>query len=246
MKTVSIEKPWPLRPIVGFDTETTGIDPYDDRLVTASIVVVEGDSVKTHYWLADPEVDIPARAEAVHGISTEKAQKEGEPAKKVLNEVAQLLHLHMEQMHPIVAFNAAYDLTLIEQELERHDLPMLRERLGRPIAPVLDPFMLDKTVDKYRRGKRNLETVAQFYGVWADDDFHNAEADVLATLRVLGALLRRYPSIAHSDLSFLMDQQKETYNDMQAYFARKALEGGKAPAIQGSWPAGYLDMQRVG
>ena len=227
---------WTAQPMVGFDTETTGVDPFEDRLVTASVVVVTASGVEKHYWLADPGVEIPLKAQEVHGISTEKARREGEPARKALDELAQLLSVHMEQGHVIVAFNASFDLTLIEAELARHDLPTLAERIGGPIAPVIDPFMLDKTVDKYRRGKRNLETVAKHYGVWNDDDFHNAEADVLVTLKVLAALVRQHPDVARTDLATLMQQQYETYADMQAYFARKAMEGGRAPEAHTGWP----------
>lgn len=227
---------WPEQPIVGFDTETTGVDPVADRLVTASVVVVSTAGVEKFYWLADPGVDIPLSAQNVHGISTEQARREGEPVRKVLDEVAQLLHVHMEQGHPIVAFNASFDFTLIENELARHDLPTLAERLGRPIGPVIDPFMLDKAVDKFRRGKRNLETVARFYNVWNADNFHNAEADVIVTLRVLGALLRRHPDVASESLADLMDQQRETYTDMANYFARKALENGREPDVHVGWP----------
>ncbi|MDD7465020.1 MAG: exonuclease domain-containing protein [Actinomycetaceae bacterium] len=234
-----MREPWSKRPIVGFDTETTGVDAATDRLVTASVVVVDAGGVEKFYWLADPGVEIPLPAQNVHGISTEQAQREGEPIRKVLDEVAQILHVHMEQGHPIVAFNASFDFTLLENELARHDLPTLAQRLGRPIGPVIDPFMLDKTVDKFRRGKRNLETVARFYGVWNDDNFHNAEADVMVTLRVLGALLRRHPDVATENLDALMAAQLETYTDMTNYFARKALEHGRKPDVHVGWPVAH-------
>ena len=228
--------PWTHFPIIGFDTETTGVNPSQDRLVTASVVVVDDGGVQTHYWLADPEVEIPLQAQQVHGISTEQARREGEPIRKVLDEVAQLLHLHLSQNHPVVAFNASFDLTLIETELERHGLDTLHDRLGSDIAPVIDPFMLDKSLDKFRRGKRNLESVAKHYGVWADDAFHNAEADVMVTLRVLGAMIRKYPQVATTDFETLMQMQLEAYTDMTNYFAKKAIEAGRQPDTHVGWP----------
>ena len=62
---------WPLGPLLGFDTETTGVDPSGDRLVTAALVWraapqangVRPQSVTT--WLADPGVEIPEAAAAV-------------------------------------------------------------------------------------------------------------------------------------------------------------------------------------
>ncbi|WP_366502015.1 exonuclease domain-containing protein [Arcanobacterium phocae] len=212
---------WTSQPMVGFDTETTGVDPTAERLVTASIVIVDSAGGTRHYWLADPGVEIPLQAQNVHGISTEQARREGEPVAKVLDDVADLLCNHMAAGHPIVAFNAAYDLTLMECELERHGLTTMAERLGHEVGPVIDPYILDRTVDRYRRGKRRLENLADHYGVAADDSFHNAEADVLATLRVLGAMLRRYPELAEDSLAHLMTLQQQTYTEFQQYMASR-------------------------
>lgn len=227
---------WSTLPILGFDTETTGVDPLNDRLVTASVIIVDPDSTTKHYWFADPGVDIPAQATAVHGISTEQARAQGRNIKEVLEEIADLLHNHMASGYPIVAYNAAYDLTLIECELERHDLPTLRERLQRDIAPVVDPYMLDRHVDKYRKGKRRLENLAEHYGVSEEDAFHNAEADVLATLRVLGAMLRRFPELADTDFETLMKYQETAYNDFMSFIAQRKAESGEPFNEALGWP----------
>lgn len=231
---------WTSQPIVGFDTETTGVDPTRERLVTASVVVVEEDGVTRHYWLADPGVDIPLQASNVHGISTEQARREGEPVEKVLGEVADLLVQHMAAGHPVVAFNASYDLTLMECELERHGLPTLAERLGGPVGPVIDPYMLDRSVDRYRRGKRRLENLAEHYGVAEDDSFHNAEADVLATLRVLGSMLRRFPKLAEDTLEHLMEVQQQTYTEFQQYMASR-----NGQHIDGPLPGRWLNNREL-
>ncbi|WP_353067242.1 exonuclease domain-containing protein [Arcanobacterium hippocoleae] len=233
---------WSNRGLVGFDTETTGINPLTDRLVTASVIVVDEQGTHKHYWLADPGIEIPERAVQVHGISTQKAQTEGRPVAEVLEEVASLLSMHLRENHPIVAFNAGYDLTLLENELRRHDLPTLAARIGQEIAPVLDPFLLDKYLDKWRKGKRKLENVAMHYQVWADDAFHNAEADVLATLRVLGAMIEKYSGntegkdIAAMDLADLMRIQGEVHAESEAYFRNLAIKNGRAPANISGWP----------
>ena len=80
---------WTELPIIGFDTETTGIRPDQDRLVTCSIVeVLPGGTINKSYWLADPGVEIPERASAVHGITTAQAREHGRPVAEVLEEVA--------------------------------------------------------------------------------------------------------------------------------------------------------------
>ncbi len=90
----TIPSTWPLGPLLGFDTETTGVDPSGDRLVTAALVWraepqadgVRPQSVTT--WLADPGVEIPEAAAAVHGVTTERARAEGRPVTEALERSA--------------------------------------------------------------------------------------------------------------------------------------------------------------
>lgn len=110
--TATAPSTWPLGPLLGFDTETTGVDPSGDRLVTAALVWraapradgVRPQSVTT--WLADPGVEIPEAAAAVHGVTTERARAEGRPVTEVLAEVSEHLVAAMMAGTPVVAFNA--------------------------------------------------------------------------------------------------------------------------------------------
>ena len=73
---------WSMHPRAAFDLETTGKDPRTARIVTASIVMVDeaGAVADTHEWLADPGMEIPEEAAAIHGISTAHAREHGRPA----------------------------------------------------------------------------------------------------------------------------------------------------------------------
>lgn len=130
---------WVGGPLLGFDTETTGVDPRADRLVTAAIVArgAAGPDGRRQEeiltWLADPGVEIPEAAAGVHGITTERARAQGRPVEQVLEDVADRLASAMSDHVPVVAFNGSYDLTLIESELARHGLATLERRLGRPV-----------------------------------------------------------------------------------------------------------------
>ena len=227
---------WTACPIVGFDTETTGINASADRLVTCSLVAVSDLGISKRYWLADPGVDIPERASAVHGITTEQARAVGRPIGGVLEEIAALLTEHMMQRHPVVAFNATYDFTLLECELDRHGLPTLAERLGGEIFPVIDPYLLDRSVDRYRKGKRRLEDLCRHYDIHNEDDFHNAEADVLATLRLLAAMVRKYPELANAQLEEIQERECETHAGFMAFLAKKAAEKGREFTDSFDWP----------
>jgi hypothetical protein len=78
---------WADRPFVSFDSETTGVDPLKDRIVTASVIRVDGASVKTREWLVDPGIEIPAGATAIHRISTEHARENGMNAQQAVSAI---------------------------------------------------------------------------------------------------------------------------------------------------------------
>ena len=78
-----------------FDVETTGIDVETAHIVSACVAVLEADGevVDRWDWLADPGVEIPEGASAVHGITTERARALGRPAVDVVAEITQTLSL---------------------------------------------------------------------------------------------------------------------------------------------------------
>jgi DNA polymerase-3 subunit epsilon len=171
-----------------FDLETTGIDVESDRIVTAHVGVLDssGNEFVAKDWLADPGIEIPEGATAVHGVTTAHARGHGRPAHQVVSEVAGALRSLLSQGVPIVAYNAAYDFSLLAHECERHGI----EPLVDP-SPIIDPFVIDKAYDRYRPGKRTLEIVAAHYDVRLDGA-HDASADAVAAGRVAQALGRQY------------------------------------------------------
>ncbi|WP_406730650.1 3'-5' exonuclease [Streptomyces sp. NBC_01794] len=229
---------WHGEPLVGFDLETTGTEPLEARIVTAAIVGVRpGEPVRRRGWLADPGIRIPAQASAIHGISSERATAEGRPAREVADEIAQALTGYWAQGVPVVAYNAAFDLTLLTAELRRHDLPSLTDRLsGRPIGPVIDPYTIDRAVDRYRKGKRTLEAVCVEYGVVLDAA-HDASADALAAVRVARAIAERHGPVAALTPAELHERQIGWYAEWATDFQRFLREKGSADAVvDASWP----------
>ncbi|KAF0650341.1 MULTISPECIES: 3'-5' exonuclease [Streptomyces] len=229
---------WHGETLVGFDLETTGTEPFEARIVTAAVVEVrDGRTLARREWLADPGVRIPAQAAAIHGISSERAAAEGRPAREVADEVADALAGYWARGVPVVAYNAAFDLTLLTAELRRHGLPSLRDRLGGlPIGPVIDPYTIDRSVDRYRRGKRNLEAVCAEYGV-ALDGAHEAAADALAAVLVACAIAERHALVARLTPRELHARQVEWYAqwaaDFQGFLRRK---GSPDAVVDPRWP----------
>ncbi len=222
-----------------FDLETTGIDVETARIVSACVAVLEPDGsvVDRWDWLADPGIEIPEGASAVHGITTERARALGRPAVDVIGEITQTLRVLVGLGIPLVVYNAPYDLTLLDRECRRH---------GRaPLAPptlVIDPLVLDKAVDRYRKGKRTLEVTAELYGV-ALDDAHDAGSDAIAAGRVAQSLARAYPEELDVSPADLHGRQEVWFAEQAASFADyiRNVKGDDTYVSNESWPLRVSD-----
>lgn len=218
-----------------FDTETTGIDTRRDRLVTAYLGIIDpaGDVVESHSWLANPGVEIPERAAAVHGITTEKAVAEGSDPKSVVTEIVSLLRSTLARGIPLVVYNATFDLSLIRHEALRHGIDPLVDP-----KPIIDPLVIDRAVDRFRKGKRTLDSVSAHYGV-VNPAAHNAEGDAVTTGLVVKQMAARFPDAFDRDPHELHEAQKAWARDWEQNFYDFLEKNGKArPRTRGEWPQG--------
>lgn len=169
--------------MAALDLETTATDPEQARIVTAAIVYVGGGQpAEPRTWLADPGVEIPDEAAAVHGVTTDRARAEGRPVAEVLAELLAAL-VAWGSTRPLIICNARYDLTVLDRELRRHGLGPL------PPLLVIDPLVLDKHVDRYRPGSRKLVDACEWYRLPALDA-HDALADALAAARLVHRIVK--------------------------------------------------------
>lgn len=178
-----------------FDLETTGVDTTTARIVTAHVGLIDefGAVVERHEWIVDPGVPIPEGATAIHGVSTERARRFGRPTADVVPEIVGALRTLLARGFPVVVYNAPYDLSLLRAEAVRAGVAPLPRA-----APIVDPLVLDKALDRYRKGKRTLTAAAAVYGVELTDA-HDAGADAVAAGRLAQAIARRYgPQLAMS------------------------------------------------
>lgn len=220
-------------PLAVFDLETTGVDVRTARIVTAHLGVLDADGGVTAAWnwLADPGVEIPPAAAAVHGISTERARAEGRPAAEVVAEILDRLRGLQADGLAVVIYNAPYDLTILREEALRYGL----EPLGEPMA-IIDPLVIDKAVDRYRRGKRQLGVTAEHYGVPLTDA-HEASADAIAAGRIAQALARRFPAELHLPIAELQARQAQWHDDQAANF-EAYMRAQRDPSFRAArgWP----------
>ena len=139
---------------VVFDTETTGLDPRSgDRMVEIGCVemVNKVATGRTYHAYYNPERDVPAGAEAVHGLSAAFLSD-----KPLFPDKAQELLDFLEDS-PLVAHNASFDFGFLNAELTIISM-----------EPVCTSRMVD-TVGLARKkhpgAKLSLDALCSRYGV---------------------------------------------------------------------------------
>jgi DNA polymerase-3 subunit epsilon len=218
-----------------FDLETTGVDVATDRIVSAHVGLLDagGAVILARDWLADPGIEIPDAATAVHGISTEQARAIGAPASDVVEQITDTLRSLLDAGIPVVAYNAAYDFSLLAHEAVRHGVPPLHEP-----SPVIDPLIIDKAYDRYRRGKRTLAMVAEHYAVRLDDA-HEASADAVAAGRIAQALAGRFAGLLPPRVDELHTRQIAWARAQAASLTEYFIRIGRLDPeerLDGRWP----------
>ncbi|HJF77258.1 MAG TPA: 5'-3' exonuclease [Brevibacterium linens] len=221
---------WTQSRLVGFDLETTGVEPATARIVTAAFVE---SATQVRTWLADPGIEIPESARAVHGITTEFAQANGATAAQVVSELCAEFAALREEGAVVVGHNVVYDLSVMSAEVARHrpdiDFPSI-------IPTIIDTFVVDKHIDAYRKGKRTLIETAKTYRIELLDA-HDAAADALAALDISRALAEKSTEISAMSNDEIMAAQagwrRSQAAGLQAWLRKK---GNAEAVVDGSWP----------
>ncbi|MDT0613993.1 3'-5' exonuclease [Streptomyces lancefieldiae] len=229
---------WIEGPLAAFDTETTGVDVETDRIVSAALVVQDAAGLRPRVtrWLVNPGVPVPQAATAVHGLTDEHLQRLGRWPAPVMWEMAEALAEQARVGRPLVVMNAPFDLTLLDRELRRHRASPLARWLERTPLNVLDPRVLDKHLDRYRKGRRTLTDLCAHYEVELEGA-HDAAADAQAALEVVRAVGRRFAGrlerLSPAELHTLQAVwHAGQARGLQAWFA---LNGTEEP-VDPAWP----------
>ncbi|AGN18984.1 3'-5' exonuclease [Corynebacterium glutamicum] len=212
--------------MLSFDLETTGVNPFDTRIVTSAMVTITSKGAEPIELLADPGIEIPEAATAVHGITTEHARANGRPHDEVLAETISRLRAGWQAGLSVIVFNASYDLTV----LRNHDPSFTIDGL------VYDPFVIDKVKDRYRKGKRTLTDMCAHYDVQLGNA-HEATSDALAAARIAWKQVRLWPELTKMTGEELMEFQAVNYYEQQKSFRSYLIgQGRDASDVNTSWP----------
>ena len=162
-------------PLASLDFETTGVDPFHDRVLSYALLDPSGVEIT---GLVDPGVPIPPASAEVHGI-TEAMLADAPPSAEGLAVVVDWVQSLVDRQVGLVVFNATYDLTMLRAEATR--LGLTQPDWSRLL--VVDPFVVDWGIERGALGQRRLIDVASYYGI-PIDHAHDATCDARAAREV--------------------------------------------------------------
>ncbi|MBO4738351.1 MAG: ribonuclease H-like domain-containing protein [Bacteroidales bacterium] len=166
------------KPLVFFDLETTGLNIGIDKIVEICLYKVNPDyTTEVYTEQLNPEMHIPESVSEIHGIYD----------KDVVNKPT------FKQVAPIIAdFLKGCDLA--GYNLLKFDLPLLVEEFLR-IDSDLDLREV-KVIDVqnifHKMEPRTLKAAYRFYCNESLENAHTAEADTIATFKILEAQVEKY------------------------------------------------------
>lgn len=167
------------RKYIAFDVETTGLDPYSDRIVELGAVVFEnGQPITQFSTLVNPGMPIPPAATSVNHITNEMLS-EAPLETQIYPQLIVFLGDALQGETPICAHNARFDIGFLRVTLQR---------LGfSGDISYIDTLGLSRkylTLNDYKQG-----TVATHYGL-INENSHRAASDAMVCGKILWELIK--------------------------------------------------------
>jgi len=172
------------KPLVFFDLETTGVDPYNDRIVQLAAIKFMPNGTQTEYnQIFNPGIPIPKGASDVHGFTDEMVKDKPLLGDKV-KELAELFDNSNLGGYNIKNF----DIPLLGAEFTRIGLELDIENIK-----ILDSMKIFQI--------KEPRTLTAAYKKYCDKilvDAHDALADIKASIEVFEGQLKHYEDIPTS------------------------------------------------
>lgn len=164
--------------IITFDVETTGTDFQKDQIIELCLQIGFGENVSHKTWRIKPDVPIAQAAFQIHGISEKdlsSCPKFAQLAEEVLS--------YFKDANVIIGYNLEFDLSFLQAELARNQLPQLELKN----IFLVDPLMIWRKCEP-----RNLTAAYQRFAGKELVGAHSAEADVTAAAEVLSGMIEQF------------------------------------------------------
>jgi len=191
------------RPLAFIDLETTGINIISDRIVEISVLKVS--PAGKEEWMTsriNPEMPIPPKASAIHGIFDNDVTDSPR-----FRDIARNLSAFLEGCD-LAGYNAnKFDIPVLAEEFLRVniDFDFRRRRY------------VDVQVIFHKKEQRTLSAAYLFYCKKELEGAHGAKADTQATFEILKAQLDRYRDL-ENDVEKLSEYS--SYNNAADFVGR--------------------------
>lgn len=176
-----------IKPIVFFDLETTGTSTTSDRIVQIAAAKLQpslNGEIEIKKVLVNPGMPIPPGATKVHGITNEMVKD-----KPTFASYAKSLFELMSGCN-LAGFN-----------IRTFDVPLLAEEFSRVGIDFPEPGMcyFDSCRIFHSKEPRDLSAAVRFYTGSELTGAHDAGADVVGTIEVFRAQMKKYTELQDMD-----------------------------------------------
>jgi DNA polymerase-3 subunit alpha (Gram-positive type) len=177
---------------VVFDIETTGFDPYKDKIIEIGAVKMKGSKVVERYSsFINPQIPIPKVIEDLTGIN-DNTVKDAPFIDKVLPEFIEFIG-----DSTVVAHNANFDVGFISQKAHN---------LGIEINPtVIDTLQWSRNIRKDKT-KHGLKNICNDYGINLENH-HRAVDDAEATAEIF----KRFINIVIKENAYYLNEVDQVF-----------------------------------
>lgn len=189
MEPVAVASKKRIDPLVGIssclDTETTGLNPRIDRIISFGHVrLVDGKVAETIEWFFNPgDVEIHPDALRVHGITKEFLADKP----LIKGYLARIIELVVDAI--VCGHNVKFDIDMINAELARHRFPSM----DKYIRGTFDTMIESR--ERWPGKPANLNAVCERVGVsTAHREKHGALTDAILCAEALVAMHREQRS----------------------------------------------------
>ncbi|WP_298883456.1 3'-5' exonuclease [uncultured Polaribacter sp.] len=178
---------------VVFDTETTGLDTKNDRILSIGTIAVINNTIKVNDNLENylNQEFFNTETVKIHGLLSDKKEN------KIEEKEAIIQFLEHIKNAVLVAHHAAFDITMINNALKRLNLPKLKNK-------VLDTGQLYKKTKKVTTQNHfSLDQLAEKFNIPLHDR-HTASGDAYITailfVKLIGILKKENPNLSLNQL----------------------------------------------
>ncbi|SDS28531.1 3'-5' exonuclease [Christiangramia echinicola] len=167
-----------------FDTETTGFDFNEDRILSIGAVRIENQSIEIsdNFEVFLDQTKFNPETVKIHGIiKNERFEKitEFEALKKFLNYI---------QNSVLVAHHAGFDIKMVNNALNRNNLPKLKNKVLDTAVLYRNTRIMTNFIDRDK--VYSLDEIAEAYNIDLIDR-HTASGDAYITALIFMKLIGR-------------------------------------------------------